>query len=445
VRRSSTLPAVVATGLLNYDANDRTSTDPYDANGNLLQSGAGGNVYDFENRLVQAGGVALVYDGDGNRVQETVAGVTTSYLVADQNLTGYAQVVDELQGGAVSRTYSYGLSLVSERQTLAGVASTSFYGFDGHGSVRYLTSSTGAVTDAYDFDAFGNLISSTGTTPNNYLFAGEQFDPALGIYYNRARYYDQRQGRFWSMDSAFGRVREPKTLHRYLYTSDNPVSRIDKSGFEDADLATAEVGIAGTQALNATQLAAVEQLVESAAAPEVVALAPQAFGLLARTIAWLSIGTIAFGSYSAATGAGGGVPTDQALAEANTNNYDIYRFGNAQGTAKLRLNDDYDLNSRGMIDPQNPLSETFKGASAYRDPYSDQVRALGLSGVLWRVGFQSVLIADGLSAVADGKDVKPDSSNPVGHHTIFPTIQMTPDDFEQRVRSLPWVRSGRIK
>ena len=100
--------------------------------------------------------------------------------------------MDELQGGAVSRTYSYGLALISERQTLAAAPVTSFYGFDGHGSVRYLTSSTAAVTDTYDYDAFGNLVSSTGTTPNNYLFAGEQFDPALGIYYNRARYYDQR-------------------------------------------------------------------------------------------------------------------------------------------------------------------------------------------------------------------------------------------------------------
>ena len=72
--------------------------------------------------------------------------------------------------------------------------------FDGHGSVRFLTSSTGAVTDTYDYDAFGNLIASTGSTPNNFRFAGEQFDPLLGIYYNRARYYDQRQGRFWSMD-----------------------------------------------------------------------------------------------------------------------------------------------------------------------------------------------------------------------------------------------------
>jgi YD repeat-containing protein len=101
LQRNSTVPAIPATGLLNYDANDRTATDPYDANGNLLNAGAGSNVYDFENHMVQAGGVRLVYDGDGNRVTETVAGVTTKYLVADQNLTGYAQVMDELQGTAV--------------------------------------------------------------------------------------------------------------------------------------------------------------------------------------------------------------------------------------------------------------------------------------------------------------------------------------------------------
>ena len=113
---------------------------------NLPQSGAGGNVHDFENRLVQAGGVALVYDGDGNRVSETIAGVTTSYLVADQNLTGYAQVMDELQNGTVSRSYTYGLSLINQRLMAKGQG-LSFFGFDGHGSVRYLTSSTGAITD----------------------------------------------------------------------------------------------------------------------------------------------------------------------------------------------------------------------------------------------------------------------------------------------------------
>jgi len=231
LQRTSTLPAIPATGLLNYDANDRTTSDPYDANGNLLNGGVGTNVYDFENRMVKAGGVKLVYDGDGNRVKETVAATTTSYLVADQNLTGYAQVLDELQGGAVSRTYSYGLTLISQRLTANGQG-LSFYLFDGHGSVRFLTDSTGGVTDSYDYDAFGNLISQTGTTPNNYLFAGEQFDPALGIYYNRARYYDQRQGRFWTMDTFEGNTFDPPSLHKYFYASTNPVNRVDPSGNE---------------------------------------------------------------------------------------------------------------------------------------------------------------------------------------------------------------------
>jgi RHS repeat-associated protein len=241
LQRTSMLPGVVATGLLNYDANDRTSTDPYDPNGNLLSSGAGSNAYDFENRLVQAGGVQIVYDGDGNRVNETVATTTTSYLVADQNLTGYAQVLDQLQGRAVSRTYSYGLQLISQSLTWNAQGPT-FYGFDGHGSVRFLTSSTGAITDTYDYDAFGKVISHTGTTANNYLFAGKQFDPALGVYYNRARYYDQRPGRFWTMDTWEGSNRDPVSLHKYLYTSANPVNRIDPSGREDIAEATFVAG-----------------------------------------------------------------------------------------------------------------------------------------------------------------------------------------------------------
>lgn len=54
------------------------------------------NTYDFENHLVTHGSVTIVYDGDGNRVSETVGGVTTKYLVDTVNPTGYAQVVDEL-------------------------------------------------------------------------------------------------------------------------------------------------------------------------------------------------------------------------------------------------------------------------------------------------------------------------------------------------------------
>ena len=45
--------------------------------------------------------------------------VTTSYLVDTLNPTGYAQVLDEVQSGAVTRSYAWGLQLVSETQLVA--------------------------------------------------------------------------------------------------------------------------------------------------------------------------------------------------------------------------------------------------------------------------------------------------------------------------------------
>jgi len=175
--------------------------------------------------------VAIVYDGDGNRVSETVAGVTTKYLVDAQNPTGYAQVVDEIQNGSVAKSYSYGLERISQRPTTNGQG-PSFYGYDGHGSVRFLTDSTGAVTDTYDYDAFGNLINSTGSTANNYLFAGEQYDPALDLYYNRARYLNTTIGRFWSTDTDEGEDESPLSLHKYLFVEADPTDNRDESGNE---------------------------------------------------------------------------------------------------------------------------------------------------------------------------------------------------------------------
>ena len=229
---SSTVPAIPS-GLLNYDANDRLATDGYDSNGNVINEAGIANSYDFENHLLQRGGIAIVYDGDGNRVSKTVAGITTSYLIDANNPTGFVQVAEELQNGVVARAYTYGLELLDERQKVGGTPTTSFYGYDGHGSVRFLTNNSGAITDTYDYDAFGNLIASSGSTPNNYLFAGQQFDPDLGLYYLRARYLDTRTGRFWSQDPASGSPFDPESLHRYLYAHDDPVSRIDPSGEQD--------------------------------------------------------------------------------------------------------------------------------------------------------------------------------------------------------------------
>jgi hypothetical protein len=61
-------------------------------------------------------------------------------------------VFDELTNGVVTRTYTYGLQRISENQLIESAWVSSFYEYDGAGSVRQLTNSAGAVTDAYEYD-----------------------------------------------------------------------------------------------------------------------------------------------------------------------------------------------------------------------------------------------------------------------------------------------------
>lgn len=212
------------------------TTDSYDNNGNTTASSGISFTYDFENRLLMKGAVINVYDGDGNRVSETAAGTTTSYLVDTLNPGGYSQVMDELVSGAVTRTYTFGLQRISENQLISGAWKPSFYGYDGHGNVRFLGNTAGTVTDTYQFDAFGNLIVSTGTTPNTYLYSGERFDSNLNLYHLRARYYNLLTGRFMTTDPwphegcSASRLNAPWGLNSYGYADDDPVDRIDPTG-----------------------------------------------------------------------------------------------------------------------------------------------------------------------------------------------------------------------
>ena len=243
----------ISPGAASYTANDWLAGDGYDANGNTTNSGAANYQYDALGRLTNAtvNGVQILptYDGDGNRASKTVGtGTTTYYLVDDRNPSGYAQVVEEYQGMSLSRVYNYGLALISQRTVTSGAVS--YFGTDGHGSTRFLTDAGGNLTDTYTYDAYGILISSgsSGSTPNSYLYCGQQWDSDLGMYYLRARYYKPDTGRFWTMDTYDGNNEDPLSLHKYLYCQGNPIMGFDPSGHDDVNLVsvTAASGIGTT-------------------------------------------------------------------------------------------------------------------------------------------------------------------------------------------------------
>ncbi len=244
-----TTTAGTDTTTYSYDANDRLLTETvtglnpdtliysYDNNGNTLTridgSGTTSYAYDSRNRLsnLNSGQTTYLYDASGIRMSETSSGLTTNYLV-DPN-RDYAQVVEEsfdLNGFAEVR-YTYGDDLIAQhRRVDALTTNSSTYHYDGIGSTRRLTDTNSLVTDSYAYTAFGELAGGTGFTQNDYLYTGEQFDPNLGFYYLRARYYNAGIGRLQNMDPFAGFESDPKSLHKYAYVYANPVVNLDPSG-----------------------------------------------------------------------------------------------------------------------------------------------------------------------------------------------------------------------
>jgi RHS repeat-associated protein len=251
-RTSRTAALGLAAQAFNYDQRDQidnnavptTASTYFDANGNTLSYG-GTYTYDWANRLLTQASpaVTLTYDGDGNRIKKVAGGVTTWYLVATVNPSGYPQVVEELTGTTpttLSRVYSYGLDLATQR-TISGSV-VRYFGYDGLGSTKFLVDPAGAVTDTYTYDAYGTLIASTGSTANNYRYGGEQWDPDLGMYYLRARYLNPNLGRFQTRDTFEGSTSDPLSLHKYLYCHDNPANNTDPTGM----FSLSEINVVGS-------------------------------------------------------------------------------------------------------------------------------------------------------------------------------------------------------
>ncbi|OUS29198.1 hypothetical protein A9Q99_08775 [Gammaproteobacteria bacterium 45_16_T64] len=216
-----------------YDFNDRLTsqggtTYTHDDNGNTKTETLDGVIttyfYDAKNKLTSVDKAGVVssytYDPNGIRASKTESGVTTRFVV-DLN-RDYAQVLEEVVNDVATVSYTYGHDLLSQERG----GDFRFYSYDGLGSTRALTDGSGVVTDTYQYEA-----NSTGSTENDYLFAGEQLDSETDNYYLRARYMDLSIGRFNTMDSFNGLNSAPATLNKYLYANSDAVNFIDPSGY----------------------------------------------------------------------------------------------------------------------------------------------------------------------------------------------------------------------
>jgi RHS repeat-associated protein len=194
------------------------------AGGSLLSDGVNTYTYDHANRLTAVSGSALAasfaYNGLGDRLQQTVGGVTTDYTL-DLN-SGLTQVLDD-----GTNAYLYGVDRIAQ----AGAAGTEYFLGDALGSVRQLADVSGAVVLAQAYDPYGVTANvNGGAAQTSYGFAGEYTSTAAGLIYLRARQYDPSMGRFTSRDTWGGDYNRPLSLNRWNYVQSNPIVYRDPSG-----------------------------------------------------------------------------------------------------------------------------------------------------------------------------------------------------------------------
>ena len=204
----------------------------YDANGNLIESsGPDGTTrydYDAEDRLVRAftpdgQAVRFGYAPTGERLFREDTKGRTSFVTDGTNLL--AELDQDLK---LKSAYLHGPGIDNPLIMLKD-GQMRFYHSDRMGSVAVLTDGNAGTVSRYRTDAFGILQKEEEILPNPFIFTSREYEPALGLYYYRARYYNPQLGRFMSKDPEWSASR----LNPYIYALNAPTLYLDPFGLTE--------------------------------------------------------------------------------------------------------------------------------------------------------------------------------------------------------------------
>ena len=155
------------------------------------------------------------------------------YLVDTQNLTGYSQVLAEIDGqtGLLRKLNTYADEIKAEQ-----VSNSDAYSYlhnDALGSIRGLTgadASGSPLSESYNYTVFGSPFAGDdgNRSLTNYAFTGQAREAASGLQHHRARWLNTTSGRWLSVDPWFDFPDNAAAL--YGYCGNNPALYTDESG-----------------------------------------------------------------------------------------------------------------------------------------------------------------------------------------------------------------------
>jgi len=98
--------------------------------------------------------------------------------------------------------------------------------------IEVRNSTTGAVYARYLYNAWGELLESSGwfAEHNPLRYRGYFWCSSVGLYYLQTRYYCPTIGRFINADEFLSTGRGLLGFNMFAYTDNNPVNRVDRDG-----------------------------------------------------------------------------------------------------------------------------------------------------------------------------------------------------------------------
>jgi len=206
-----------------YDAanrliSDGTNSYSYDNAGRMTGDGVNTYAWDRANRLLSQAGVSNLYNGLGQRVQQTVSGNVTKYVLDVQ--PELWEVLAATTGANTTR-YVQGLRGLHAQEDHAG--NWTWPVEDGLGSVYGVVNNSLVPQESRQYSPVGELTQLSGSSQTVYGFTGEPMDGGVGLVYLRARYLHPALGQFISLDTL-------ETDNRYAYVDGDPVNQVDPSG-----------------------------------------------------------------------------------------------------------------------------------------------------------------------------------------------------------------------
>ena len=121
---------------------------------------------------------------------------------------------------------------------LSAQPKTYYYVLNLQGDVVKLVTESGAVVASYEYDAWGNILSQSGSMAdrNPLRYRGYYYDSETGFYYLQSRYYDPATRRFINADDYASTGQGLLGTNMFAYCRNSPVIRIDLYGKEDVTI-----------------------------------------------------------------------------------------------------------------------------------------------------------------------------------------------------------------